>query len=123
MNRTRAWWIGIFLLATAIGLSSAWLPAPLPADAPASEFSATRALAHIEAIAKAPHPTGSAENARVREYLFKEMDRLGLNPRQMKGEQNGVSIINLYGELAGAEKSAPPTLSMANSDATPQGPG
>jgi hypothetical protein len=33
---------------------------PLPADAPAEEFSAERALPHVERIAERPHPVGSA---------------------------------------------------------------
>src|SRR5690349_14888990 len=110
MNRPRAWWIIIFVLAGAVGLSSFWLPAPRDINAPNNAFSAGRAFQHIQAIAKAPHPTGSPENARVREYLLKEMRDLGLNPREMKGAPNGTAIVNLYGELAGTEKTAPKIL-------------
>lgn len=48
--------------------------APRPADAPASKFSAERAMDHIGRIADAPRPVGSAEHAETREYL---LDRLG----------------------------------------------
>jgi hypothetical protein len=121
--KRRAWWIVIFLLAAALGLSSFWLPAPLDLNAPATSFSAARAFQHIQQIAKAPHPTGSAENARVREYLFKQMRELNLNPREMKGSPNGTPVVNLYGELEGTNKSAPPILLMAHFDTTPRGPG
>ncbi|MEZ0243568.1 MAG: peptidase M28, partial [Sphingomonas sp.] len=53
-------------------------PSPAPADAPAAAFSATRAMADVREIARAPHPTGSAENARVRDYLVKRLQSLGL---------------------------------------------
>ena len=45
------------------GLSDA-APA-LPADAPADVFSAARAMRHVEAIAREPHPLGSAAAERV----------------------------------------------------------
>ena len=44
-------------------------PAVVPADAPKTEFSAERAMAHLQVIAREPHPVGSPENARVRDYL------------------------------------------------------
>src|SRR5215207_2128667 len=40
-------------------------PAVVPADAPAKEFSAERAMTHLEVIARKPHPVGSPANARV----------------------------------------------------------
>jgi hypothetical protein len=123
MNRARAWWIGTFAVPALIGLSTAWLPAPLPMDAPASSFSAARAFADIKAIANAPHPTGSNENARVCEYLLKRMGELGLNPREMKGVVEGVAVVNLYGELEGVKKGNPPILLMAHYDSVPRGPG
>src|SRR5437764_5649031 len=107
MNRQRIRWVAIFVLFALIGLSSFWLPAPLPADAPVESFSAGRAFVDISAIAKAPHPTGSPENARVRQYLFQRMRELGLNPREMPGTPNGVAVDNLYGELKGTAEGNP----------------
>src|ERR1051325_3645458 len=123
MNAPRAWWLITFIFAAALGLSSFWLPAPLDLNAPATSFSAARAFQTIQQIAKAPHPTGSPENARVREYLFNQMRDLGLNPREMKGAPNNVAIVNLYGELEGTNKSAPQILLMAHYDSVPTGPG
>ena len=40
---------GFVVLAAALGLSSLWLPAPLPADAPPTSFSAVRAFEHVKA--------------------------------------------------------------------------
>src|SRR3954464_7049544 len=123
MNRARAWWIFIFVFAVAVGLSSFWLPAPLDLNAPATAFSAARAFKDIQVIAKAPHPTGSPENAGVREYLLYQMRNLGLNPREMKGTPNGIAIVNVYGELDGTDKAAPAILLVAHYDTTPGGPG
>lgn len=72
-----------YLLPLAIA-ACAWLalgmaapPAPLAADAPAGVFSATRAQADLAVIARAPHPIGSAENARVRDHLVARLTALG----------------------------------------------
>jgi len=56
-------------------------PAVIPAGAPSTEFSAARALEHLKVIAQKPHPTGSAENTVVRDYLAGQLKSLGLNPQ------------------------------------------
>ncbi len=53
-------------------------PAALGADAPAAEFSAARALKHVEQISQRPHPLGSEEHARVREHILNELSALGV---------------------------------------------
>jgi hypothetical protein len=61
-------------------LSSLWLvrpPRTVPDSAPSTEFSSARALQHVRAICQSPHPVGSPENARVREYLVRELVSLG----------------------------------------------
>src|SRR5918998_1570470 len=70
-----------FLVVTAAALYGALptsLPDPVPVSAPPTEFSSGRALEHIRAIARRPHPMGSAENAAVRNYLVEELNALGL---------------------------------------------
>jgi hypothetical protein len=116
-------WTAIFVGAAAVGLSSFWLPSPLPIDAPSISFSAARALEYVKNVAQAPHPTGSPENARVREYLLGKMRELGLNPREMKADVNGLKIINLYGELRGTVQTNAPMLLVSHYDSTPNGPG
>lgn len=44
-------------------------PAPVGADAPPAEFSAGRAEAHLRQIAIRPHPIGTADNDRVRQFI------------------------------------------------------
>ena len=48
------------------------------ADAPPSEFSSARATKHLEALAREPHPSGSAEHKRVQAYILQELRGLGL---------------------------------------------
>src|SRR6266480_2370141 len=115
--------IGICAFAAALGLSSFWLPAPLPTDVPPTAFSAARAFEHIKNIARSPHPTGSPEDQRVREYVLARMEELGLKPRALNGEQRGVKIVNLYGELEGTQPTNPLILLVSHYDSTTHGPG
>lgn len=69
-------------------LVAAWMsspgravPAPVAANAPDSVFSSGRAMAELVEIARAPHPTGSPENARVRGLIVDRLRTLGLDPR------------------------------------------
>lgn len=50
------------------------------ADAPASQFSAGRAIRHVGAVSGSPRPTGSKGIARAREYILGELSALGLSP-------------------------------------------
>lgn len=56
-------------------------PAVVGAGAPASEFSAARAMRHAETIGRAPRPIGSSEHAKTREYLLAELNALGVTPQ------------------------------------------
>lgn len=79
--------VGPRLLMLAVLVASAWLafaqfstPAVVPASAPASEFSAERAMTYLPAIAKEPHPMGSPANTAVQAYLIGQITALGLTP-------------------------------------------
>ncbi len=69
-----AWIVGISWLA--IDLQKP--PSALAADAPEDVFAAVRAQKHLTEIARAPHPTGSAEAKRVREFLLQKLADLEL---------------------------------------------
>ncbi|HWS85816.1 MAG TPA: M20/M25/M40 family metallo-hydrolase [Pyrinomonadaceae bacterium] len=63
------------------------LPPPAAdAGAPATEFSAARALKHVEQISRRPHPVGSEEHARVREYILGELSALGVAAEVQEAE-------------------------------------
>lgn len=55
-------------------------PAPAPSSAPEGEFSAQRAQTVQKAISQEKHPTGTAANRTVRDYLVTQLTDLGLRP-------------------------------------------
>ena len=71
---------GFLLIALFAGASLYQLAPPRAAraDAPPSQFSSARAAKHLEALARAPHPSGSAEHQGVRAYILQEVRGLGL---------------------------------------------
>ncbi len=110
-------------------------PAPLPASAPAQAFSAGRGLEDVRHIAAVPHPIGSAQNQRVRDYLLGRMRTLGLAPQVQRTEaQNsfergpnpvliGGTVENLIGVLPGRRRDLPALVIMAHYDSVPGSPG
>jgi hypothetical protein len=135
----------IVALLTALGGALIWAwfailpPPPQGADAPPASFSATRAFADIEAIARAPHPTGSTENAEVRRYLAQRMLSLGAEVSQQafplseqsverlgkwRGrEESSVIGHNLIGVFPGTDRGKPSLLLMAHHDSVWGSPG
>src|SRR5436305_1113045 len=75
-------------------------PAALPADAPETEFSAARALRHLEVISRKPHPMGTAEHAAVRDYISGELTKAGLTPEV----QTAMAVNNRAGSQLRAGK-------------------
>jgi hypothetical protein len=82
VNLPVGWAAVIVVLALCIaGLDHATPPRPIPASSSASVFSSARALIHVHRIAQQPHPLGTAEHAKVRDYLVTELKNLGLAPQ------------------------------------------
>ena len=71
------------LLALLIGFSiyAQAPPSAAPAGTSAAAFSASRALQHLSVIAAQPHPSGSAAQDGVRDYLMSELKAAGLQPQ------------------------------------------
>ncbi len=110
-------------------------PAPAGADAPPEAFSAARALVDIETIAQRPHPLGTADHDRVRDYVVARMAALGLSP-QVQASQAlerrdwsgdawiiGGAVENVVGVLPGRDRSQPALALMAHYDSVPGSPG
>ena len=123
---TLAWAWLVVLLTIAL-----MLPRPLGnVDAPSSK----RALETIESIAAKPHPMGSAEHARVRDYLVNELAQIGANPvihqatvvydhpRRGKNPPRLAQVDNIIGRLGSAE-GAPALLLMSHYDTQAFTPG
>jgi len=68
------------LLAAAAGLALALSspPTPLPATAPAMDFSAERAFRHVQVIAQVPRLAGTAASAAAREYVLEQFQKLDI---------------------------------------------
>lgn len=114
---------------------SARTPPPLPASAPATVFSAGRAMVDNRVIARTPHPVGSAANGAVRDYLVQRMTALGLQPqvqrtvafqrvpRSPEPFVLGATVENVVGVLPGRDRAAPAVALMAHYDSVPGSPG
>ncbi|WP_411288957.1 M20/M25/M40 family metallo-hydrolase [Phenylobacterium sp.] len=110
-------------------------PEPVAASAPATAFSAERAMADVRVIARVPHPMGSPENQQVRDYLVGRMTALGLSPqvrrdnaythRTVRGDVfvSGGAVENVIGVLPGRDRSLPAVALMAHYDSVPGSPG
>ncbi|MFK4059358.1 M28 family peptidase [Brevundimonas sp. NPDC046655] len=132
--------LGSLTLAFLLAVWTTQVPRPRPLVAPVAAFSAARAMTDIVQIARAPHPVGSAEHARVRAYLSDRMTQLGLSPEEQSGPLSPGSIrrlkkeggdpqaannqaINLIGVLPGKDRSQPAVMLMAHYDTVVGSPG
>jgi Peptidase family M28 len=104
-------------------------PDPLPASASEESFSAERALVYLNAFATAPHPIGSAEHDRVRDYLVSQFTSLGLTPEVQKA--TGVTaryevagtVENIVARVKGSSGASDAVALVAHYDSVPAGPG
>ncbi len=108
------------------------VPDPVPASAPATDFSSARALEHIRIVAKQPHPMGSPANAAVRDYLVRELGRLGVAPQVQRatvayypvpGLVQAGTPENVLARLPGTDPGGKAFLLAAHYDSVPTGPG
>jgi acetylornithine deacetylase/succinyl-diaminopimelate desuccinylase-like protein len=120
--------LALVLLCTALIALSNRPPRPVPATAPASEFLAERAMEHVRAIAQRPRPSGSAEHARVRQYLIDTLGTLGLETQTQEttgvGTHNTVAahVVNVLARLPGRDAVGPGVPLVAHYDGVPAGP-
>ncbi|WP_129779559.1 M20/M25/M40 family metallo-hydrolase [Peristeroidobacter soli] len=119
--------IGVMLAASAMQT-----PAPVAATAPATVFSAERAMQDVRVIAQRPHPIGSADAARVRDYIAGRLQTLGLQTHVQRDEAffDGwrlppvlASVENVVGVLAGRSPELPAIVIMSHYDTVPTSPG
>lgn len=131
----------LLALIAAIGLAifATTPPMPLGRDAPSLQFSAGRAMDDVRQIARAPHPIGSPENARVRGYLAERMRALGMEVSTSEGQigteslerlnrwsgrqDKAMALVNVIGVLPGRDRSLPVLMLMAHHDTVWGSPG
>jgi len=104
-------------------------PPALPANAPQNAFSAQRAMKHVLAIAQRPHPIGSAEHDRVRDYLLAQLSNLGLEPQVQNATGVGTRsadagrVQNILARMPGRQSGGPAVILVAHYDSVEAGPG
>src|SRR4029077_2401617 len=129
-NRSAGWISLLFVLAV-VGVCAMHegTPAPLPTTATQDLFSADRALVYLNAFATAPHPIGSAEHDRVRDYLVSQLTALGVTPEIQRA--TGVTpryevagtVENIVARLKGTSGAGDAVALVAHYDSVAAGPG
>src|SRR3954471_11332418 len=124
-----ALWLGL-VLTSGLAIYGTRPPPARGASAPVNVFSAARAMVHLEHIAKQPHPIGSEEAARVREYLIEQLRALGGEVRVEQGVGTVQYNRNLHSGLVNNIVATFPgpsntraVMLVAHSDSVPEGPG
>jgi hypothetical protein len=120
----------LVVLMAALSLLRLSPPAAVSADAPAGLFSSGRAMAHLREIAQRPHPTGSAENDRVRAYLVGQLEALGLDVEVQRAQSvahspavtSAAVVQNVVTRIPGTDSTSA-LLLMAHYDSVPTSPG
>lgn len=114
-----------------LALSSRHAPQDLVADTAVDAFSSVRAMEHLSQLAQKPHPLGSAELVRVREYLVDQIAKAGLKPVRQAGDAirqwstsyvRAGSVENIIARLPG-KKSDKSILIVAHYDSVNHSPG
>jgi Peptidase family M28 len=92
--------LGIIIILLA-WVSTLYLIAPraVSANAPATSFSAERAMADLQVVSNKPHGAGSPAQAKVRDYIVEQIEALGL---VAEIETSG-SLANLLVRLSGTD--------------------
>ncbi len=103
--------IAIILIIIAVYWSfSALMPSKISTlNADKNTFSTERALVHLAAISQKPHYVGSPEHAKVRDYIVKELEGLGLETQIQEGYSiskwgNMAKPKNILARIKGREK-------------------
>ena len=134
MLRTLAF-VACLALAGALAWVASQTPAPLLAKAPVQQFSAGRAFIDVQEIGSRPHPSGSTEHDRVRDYILFRCRGLGLESHVQAGEAithsfypkavyiEGGDDQDVVCVLPGRDRSAPAIALMAHYDTVAGSPG
>ena len=129
-NRLSSWVVFLFVLLMA-GVCAVREGSPaLPRySIPPDEFSADRALIYLDVIAREPHPIGSSEHDRVRDFLVTQLTNRGVAPEIQR--TTGVTpryevagtVENIVARLKGTSGAADAVALVAHYDSVPAGPG
>ena len=85
-------------------------------------------MRHVEQIAQRPHPMGTADHARVRDYIVGQLSSLGLSPeiQQATGigtrDRQAGRVQNILARLRGSARNGKAVLVMVHYDGIEAGP-
>ncbi len=120
--------LGLLALCAFSILRGARPPRAVSATAPDTVFSAERAMRNVEQIAQRPHPMGTADHDRVRDYIVDQLVALGLQPQIQKTTAIGTRyreagrVQNILARLPGSEPNSKAVLIMSHYDGVGAGP-
>jgi hypothetical protein len=103
-------------------------PAATSATQAASEFSLSQALRHVGEMTQRPHPVGSADHDRVRDYVATTLASYGAEVEVQHATGVGTRyavagrIANVIGRVPGALRGGPFVLLASHYDGVPGGP-
>lgn len=124
-----ALWLGLILIG-GLAIYATRPPPAAGASVPLNVFSAARAMTHLEQIAKYPHPIGSDEDVRVREYLLQQLRALGgqvhVEPAIGTVQYNRnlhSGVVNNIVATFPAPSNSRTVMLAAHYDSVPEGPG
>ncbi|MFJ7638141.1 M20/M25/M40 family metallo-hydrolase [Peribacillus sp. NPDC097206] len=122
----------IILIMSAIWISFLQFRSPevLTLNSSTKQFSAERAMSHLKEFAVKPHPLGSEEHDRVRDYLMKSLKNLGVSPEIQKSDsfitEWGIvydgKIENIIARIPGKDSSKA-IMIASHYDSVPTSPG
>jgi len=120
--------VGLIVLCALSILRVARPPSPVAATAPDTVFSAERALHHVEAIAQRPHPMGTPDHDRVRDYILAQLNTLGLRAQVQTATaigtryQSAGRVQNILAWLPGSQTNGKAVLVAVHYDGVGAGP-
>ena len=106
-------------------------PAVVPANAPATDFSAARALVWLSTFARIPHPVGTAAHDQVRDYIVEQIAKLGIHAEvqiatvvstRWGSPYNAATVYNVLARLPGSANTKAVMLA-GHYDSVSAGPG
>jgi hypothetical protein len=117
---------GLPCLIALLGLLLAQPPRPVPTTAPATEFSAERAIEHSRRLAVEPRPAGSAALERARDYLVEQLKGFGweveVQETTVAGGHSASTVQNVLARLPGKANTRSFAL-VSHYDTVTTGPG
>ena len=133
-------WLAAVLGGIVLAVFSTTPPSPKGRETAMTAFSAGRAMGDVRLVASAPHPTGSVQDGRVREYLVSRMQTLGMAvtasssgwvdargtakyARWTGRAEQPKPLVNVIGVLPGRNRSLPAVMLMAHHDTVWGSPG